>query len=60
MPVFTIGHGTRPVEELQLTLTLEKLSENVALRDEDFHFTMPPDTKVRQLNGHEPQPGGGR
>lgn len=50
----------RPVEELQLTLTLEKVSENVALKDEDFHFTMPPDTKVRQLNGHQPQTAGGR
>lgn len=50
----------RPVEELQLTLTLEKVSENVSLPDEDFRFTMPPDTKVRQLNGHSPQPGGGK
>lgn len=42
----------RPVEELQLTLTMEKVTTNAPLPDEDFHFTMPPDTKVRQLNGH--------
>jgi outer membrane lipoprotein-sorting protein len=50
----------RPVEELQLTLTLEKLSENVSLPDEDFRFTLPPETKVRQLNGHQPEQNGGR
>jgi len=41
----------RPVEELQLTLTLEKVSENVPLPDENFHFSMPDGTKVRQLDG---------
>lgn len=45
----------RPVEELQLTLTVEKISENMPLPDEDFHFAMPPETKVRQLNGEQPQ-----
>lgn len=39
----------RPVEELQLTLTLDKVSENVPLPDEDFTFKMPDDTKVRKL-----------
>jgi outer membrane lipoprotein-sorting protein len=44
----------RPVEELQITLTMEKLTENAPLKDEDFQFRtqMPPDTKIRQLNGH--------
>jgi outer membrane lipoprotein-sorting protein len=41
----------RPVEELQLTLTLEKVSENVPLPTEDFRFNMPAETKVRHLNG---------
>jgi len=45
----------RPVEDLQLVLTLEKVSENVPLPDEDFHFTMPDDTKVRHLNGAHPE-----
>lgn len=44
----------RPVEELQITLTLEKLTQNAPLPDEDFQFKtqMPPDTKIRRLNGH--------
>jgi outer membrane lipoprotein-sorting protein len=44
----------RPVEELQITLTLEKLTENAPLPDEDFQFRtqMPPDTKIHRLNGH--------
>lgn len=44
----------RPVEELQITLTMEKLTENAPLKDEDFQFRtqMPPDTKIRRLNGH--------
>jgi hypothetical protein len=43
----------RPVEQLQLTLTVDKVSENVSLPDEDFQFAaqMPVDTKVRHLNG---------
>jgi outer membrane lipoprotein-sorting protein len=41
----------RPVEELQLLLTLEKVTENAPLPDEDFRFTLPPDTNVRVLNG---------
>jgi outer membrane lipoprotein-sorting protein len=43
----------RPVEELQITLTLEKLTENAPLKDEDFQFKtqMPPDTNIRRLNG---------
>jgi outer membrane lipoprotein-sorting protein len=44
----------RPVEELQITLTLEKLTENAPLPDEDFQFKtqMPPDTKIHRLDGH--------
>lgn len=41
----------RPVEELQLTLTLDKVSQNVPLPNEDFQFKMPDDTKVHKLNG---------
>jgi outer membrane lipoprotein-sorting protein len=41
----------RPVEELQLLLTLEKVSENASLPDEDFQFKMPDDTKVHKLDG---------
>lgn len=47
----------RPVEELQLTLTLEKVSENVPLPNEDFDFKMPDDTKVRKLDGVKTQGG---
>jgi outer membrane lipoprotein-sorting protein len=44
----------RPVEGLQITLTLEKLTENAPLPDEDFQFKtqMPPDTKIHRLDGH--------
>jgi outer membrane lipoprotein-sorting protein len=41
----------RPVEELQLLLTLEKVSENALLPDEDFQFKLPDDTKVHKLDG---------
>lgn len=43
----------RPVEDLQLVLTVEKVSENVPLPDEDFNFAnvMPKDTNIRHLNG---------
>jgi outer membrane lipoprotein-sorting protein len=46
----------RPVEELQISLTLEKLTENAPLKDEDFQFKsqMPPDTKIHHLNDHTP------
>jgi outer membrane lipoprotein-sorting protein len=47
----------RPVEDLQLMLTMEKVTANSPLPDEDFHFSVPPDTKVRQLNGHTPAGG---
>jgi outer membrane lipoprotein-sorting protein len=49
----------RPVEELQITLTLEKLTENAPLPDEDFQFKtqMPPDTRIRRLNGSTPANG---
>ena len=52
----------RPVEELQLTLTLEKLTENAPLKDEDFQFKtqMPPDTKIRRLNGQTAPQSGSR
>jgi outer membrane lipoprotein-sorting protein len=47
----------RPVEDLQLVLTVQKVSENVPLPEESFHFNkeMPPDTKVRRLNGAHPE-----
>ena len=41
----------RPVEELQLLLTVEKVSENASLPDEDFQFKMTDDTKVHKLDG---------
>jgi outer membrane lipoprotein-sorting protein len=43
----------RPVEELQLTLTVEKVSENLDLKDESFNFEkeIPADTKIRKLDG---------
>jgi hypothetical protein len=43
----------RPVEDLQLVLTVEKVSENVSLPDSSFNFEkeMPPSTKIRHLNG---------
>jgi outer membrane lipoprotein-sorting protein len=49
----------RPVEELQITLTLEKLTENAPLKDEDFQFKsqMPPDTKIHHLNGQSTDNG---
>jgi outer membrane lipoprotein-sorting protein len=49
----------RPVEELQITLTLEKLTENAPLKDEDFQFKsqMPPDTKIHRLNGQSTDNG---
>jgi outer membrane lipoprotein-sorting protein len=49
----------RPVEELQITLTLEKLTENAALPNEDFQFRtqMPEDTKIRRLNATPVQSG---
>ena len=43
----------RPVEELQLTLSLEKISVNVPLPDEDFRFTLPEGTTIRRLNGQK-------
>jgi outer membrane lipoprotein-sorting protein len=39
----------RPKEGLQLVLTIEKVSENTPLTDEEFHFTLPPDTKIKEL-----------
>jgi hypothetical protein len=43
----------RPVEELQITLTLDKVSENVSLPDDDFQIKaqMPPETKIHKLDG---------
>ena len=39
----------RPMEDLQLVLTMEKVSENVPLTDEEFKFTLPADTKIKHL-----------
>jgi outer membrane lipoprotein-sorting protein len=39
----------RPMEDLQLVLTMEKVSENVPLTDEEFQFTLPADTKIKHL-----------
>ncbi|UWZ84288.1 LolA-like protein [Occallatibacter riparius] len=49
----------RPVEELQITLTLEKVTENAPLKDEDFQFKaqMPADTKIHHLNGQTAENG---
>lgn len=43
----------RPVEDLQVVLTLEKVSVNLPLPDEAFKFQMPEGTTVRQLNGQK-------
>ena len=47
----------RPVEDLQRVLTVEKVSQNASLPDEDFRFTLPDDTKIRHLNGEHPASG---
>lgn len=39
----------RPLEELQLVLTVEKVSENTPLTNEEFQFTLPPDTKITHI-----------
>lgn len=39
----------RPIEQLQLVLTVEKVSENVKLTDEEFKFTLPAGTKIQNL-----------
>lgn len=39
----------RPVEDFQIVLTVDKVSENTPLPSGDFQFKMPEDTKVRKL-----------
>ena len=39
----------RPLDGLKLVLTIEKVAENTALTDEEFHFTLPPGTDVKKL-----------
>jgi outer membrane lipoprotein-sorting protein len=39
----------RPLDGLKLVLTVEKVAENTALTDEEFHFTLPPDTTIKKL-----------
>lgn len=39
----------RPLEGFQAVLTLQKVSENVDLKDDQFQFQIPPDTKVQQM-----------
>lgn len=39
----------RPLEDFQLVLTIEKVSENVPLTKGEFQFTLPADTKIKHL-----------
>lgn len=39
----------RPLEDFQLVLTIEKVSENVPLTNGEFQFTLPADTKIKHL-----------
>lgn len=39
----------RPLEDIKLVLTIEKVSENVTLTDEEFRFALPLDTKIKKL-----------
>lgn len=39
----------RPQEGFQAVLTVQRVSENVELKDDQFQFQVPPDTKVQQL-----------
>lgn len=39
----------RPMEDFQLVLTIEKVSENVPLTKGEFKFTLPADTKIKHL-----------
>ena len=41
------------MEDLQLFMTVEKVSVNLPVPDASFHFSMPTGTKVRQLNADE-------
>jgi len=40
----------RPLDGLQVVLTIEKVSENIPLTDEEFQFVLTPDTKVKHLD----------
>lgn len=39
----------RPLEGFQAVLTVQKVTENVELKDDQFQFQIPPDTKVQKL-----------
>jgi hypothetical protein len=39
----------RPMDGLQLVLTVEKVTENLDLKNESFELQIPPDTKVKKL-----------
>lgn len=39
----------RPLEGIKIVLTVEKVAENTPLTDEEFQFTLPPDTKIKKL-----------
>ena len=39
----------RPMDGLQLVLTVEKVTENLDLKNESFQLQIPPDTKVKKL-----------
>jgi outer membrane lipoprotein-sorting protein len=39
----------RPLDGLQLVLTVQKVTENLELKDEQFQLQIPPDTKVKKL-----------
>jgi hypothetical protein len=39
----------RPQEEYEITLTIEKLTENLKLGDDQFELTAPPGIQIQQL-----------
>jgi outer membrane lipoprotein-sorting protein len=39
----------RPLEGLQLVLTVEKVTENLEIKDDTFQLQIPPETKVQKL-----------
>jgi len=49
----------RPIEGVQLVLTVEKVTENMKLRDDQFQLEIPPGTPIQILDPSGPkQPGG--
>ena len=40
----------RPIEGVQVVLTIENVVENMKLPDETFHFEIPPGTQIQKLD----------